>query len=114
MYEGFARFYDRVEEDAPLRSARWVATQMSRHRPGARDVLELGCGTGAVLAALPSELVKVGVDQSPAMLDVARRRGVDAEFHEGDLTRLALDRRFDVVFCVFDTLNHVAERSGWT
>ena len=114
MYEGFARFYDRVEQDAPVRSARWVSDRISRYRPGARDVLELGCGTGAVLAALPSDLIKVGVDRAPAMLDQARRTGVDAELHEADLTRLALGRRFDVVVCVFDTLNHVPDRSGWT
>ena len=51
--------------------------------PGLR-VLDLGCGTGRLLAALkPSR--GVGVDFSPAMVDEARRRHPDLEFHVGDV-----------------------------
>ncbi len=51
--------------------------------PGQR-VLDLGCGTGRLLAALrPSR--GVGVDFSPAMVDEARARHPDLEFHVGDV-----------------------------
>jgi demethylmenaquinone methyltransferase/2-methoxy-6-polyprenyl-1,4-benzoquinol methylase len=43
-------------------------------RPGA-DVLEIGCGTGAVTARLAARGARVtALDQSPQMLDLARRR----------------------------------------
>ncbi|HUZ02409.1 MAG TPA: methyltransferase domain-containing protein [Thermomicrobiaceae bacterium] len=42
-----------------------------------RQVLDLGCGTGALVAGLGRQGVPViGVDRSDAMLDVARRRDV--------------------------------------
>lgn len=51
--------------------------------PEGQRVLELGCGTGSLLAALkPSR--GVGLDISAAMVEEARRRHPDLEFHQGD------------------------------
>ncbi len=51
--------------------------------PGSR-ILDLGCGTGRLLASLrPAR--GVGVDLSPMMVEEARRRHPDLEFHVGDL-----------------------------
>jgi SAM-dependent methyltransferase len=64
--------------------------------------VDLGCGTGLLAAAAASEAGRViGVDPSPAMLEVARRRSdavewVEAGFltyeHEGDPPRLVHSR----------------------
>jgi SAM-dependent methyltransferase len=50
--------------------------------PGAR-VLDIGCGIGDTLAALHPSL-GVGVDFSPAMIDVARKSHPKLQFHVGD------------------------------
>jgi SAM-dependent methyltransferase len=51
--------------------------------PPGRTVLDLGCGTGRLLAALePSR--GVGVDLSPAMVAEGRRRHPGLELHVGD------------------------------
>jgi SAM-dependent methyltransferase len=74
--------------------------------PGLR-VLELGCGSGSLLAALrPS--VGVGVDFSPAMITIARERHTDLEFQVGDIENVEVirnlkDRSFDVLV-ISDTL----------
>jgi SAM-dependent methyltransferase len=64
--------------------------------PGAR-VLELGCGTGDLLASLePSE--GVGVDLSGAMVEQAVRRHPHLEFHHLAAERLELPgRQFDYI-----------------
>ena len=68
--------------------------------PEGSRVLELGCGTGQLLAALkPSR--GVGVDISEGMIEVARRNHSELEFHAGDIedpeTIDALEGPFDVI-----------------
>ncbi|WP_313532778.1 methyltransferase domain-containing protein [Shinella sp.] len=63
----------------------------------AASVLDLGCGTGELAAALAGGRTIVGVDPAPAMLEIARAKPGTAEFIEGDARTLRLGRRFDLV-----------------
>lgn len=70
--------------------------------PGQR-VLELGCGTGDLLAALrPAH--GVGVDFSPAMIRRARERHPDLVFLEQDVHALDVEGPFDAIV-VSDLVN---------
>ena len=71
IYTGFAPFYDRIMGDRSEEVDR-IRSYVSRHLPGARSLLELGCGTGALLAGLAGDLEVTGIDQSPQMLAIAR------------------------------------------
>ncbi len=55
---------------------------------GVRRVLDLGCGTGALTAALPAASEAVGVDIGEAFLRAARRAIPAAEFLRADAARL--------------------------
>jgi ubiquinone/menaquinone biosynthesis C-methylase UbiE/glycosyltransferase involved in cell wall biosynthesis len=65
--------------------------------PAGSTVLELGCGTGNLLAALqPSR--GLGLDVSPEMLRVARRNHPDLEFKVGDAENFEIPKTtFDFV-----------------
>jgi SAM-dependent methyltransferase len=112
IYTGFAPFYDRIMGDRSEEVDR-IRSYVSRNLPGARSLLELGCGTGALLAGLAGDLELTGIDQSPQMLAVARQAVPDALLVRGDMTAFSLPARFDVVICMFDTLNHVPSFDGW-
>jgi SAM-dependent methyltransferase len=64
-----------------------------------RSVLDLGCGTGQLAAALSVGRHVTGVDPATAMLDVARRRpgGAAVEWVAADARTLRLERRYDLV-----------------
>ncbi len=111
-YTGFARFYDRIMGDRSEEVARLQA-YVSRHLPGARSLLELGCGTGALLAGLAPGLSVTGIDRSPDMLAIAADAVPAARLVQGDMTAFSLPDRFDVIICMFDTLNHVQSFAGW-
>ncbi|HXB46747.1 MAG TPA: class I SAM-dependent methyltransferase [Streptosporangiaceae bacterium] len=111
-YTGFARFYDRIMGDRTEEIGRLQA-YISRHLPGARSLLELGCGTGALLAGLSPRLSVTGIDGSPDMLAVAEQTAPAARLVLGDMTAFSLPDRFDVIICMFDTLNHVQSFAGW-
>jgi SAM-dependent methyltransferase len=77
--------------------------------PEGMRVLEIGCGTGHVLAGLkPSH--GVGIDFSPAMIAEARRLHADLEFRVGDIEDAqfveSLPGPFDVILIV-DTIGAI-------
>ena len=111
-YAEFAKFYDQVMGDrSPLIER--VRGYVERYLPAAESLLELGCGTGAVLAGLAPGLRTTGVDRSPEMLATAARKVATASLVEADITTFSLGTRFDVVICVFDTLNHLPAFDDW-
>ena len=65
----------------------------------AGSVLDLGCGTGQLAAALSETRRVTGVDPADAMLQIARRRpgGGRVTWIEGDARTLRLDDRFDLI-----------------
>ena len=111
-YDRFAAFYDEVMDDPAPRAAR-VSAAVARYRPDAASLLELGCGTGSILQRLSGVPTLVGLDRSPAMLAIAAGKAPGAELLEGDLSSFSLGRTFDVIICVFDTLNHVLTFDAW-
>jgi SAM-dependent methyltransferase len=62
-------------------------------------LLEVGCGTGVFLrTAVDRGAEVVGLDASPALLELARTRVPEAELHEGDMQFLPFaDDAFDAV-----------------
>ncbi len=111
-YTGFAGFYDRIMGDRTDEIAR-VQAYISRHLPHARSLLELGCGTGALLTGFAPGLAVTGIDRSPEMLARAAESVPAATLMQADMTDFRLDARFDVMICMFDTLNHVPSFDGW-
>lgn len=76
---------------------------------GASPVLDVGCGAGGYSIALSGRCREViGIDLSPRMIETAKRRAGKqnadnirffcADWHELDLEREKLSRRFDLVF----------------
>ena len=64
--------------------------------PKGKRVIEIGCGTGELLAAMePAE--GVGVDISPKMLDIARANFPHLKFIEADAHQLPIEGKFDYV-----------------
>jgi ubiquinone/menaquinone biosynthesis C-methylase UbiE len=73
-----------------------------------RRVLEIGCGTGLILGRLARDASDAwGIDLSPGMLQVARRRGLQAVLSSATQLPFA-DGSFDVV-CSFKVLPHVPD-----
>jgi ubiquinone/menaquinone biosynthesis C-methylase UbiE len=102
VYERSARSYDggmRVFEKMLFSGGRaWVCRQAEG------DVLEIAVGTGRNLPFYDEGLRLTGIEVSPAMLDIARRRarrlGRDVDLRVGDAQALDLpDERFDTVVC---------------
>lgn len=70
-------------------------------------VLDVGCGTGRFLSALPARYERAGIDLSARMLDYAREKGLDVELASGDKLPFD-DDSFDLV-ATFAVLHHLID-----
>jgi SAM-dependent methyltransferase len=111
-YAKFAGFYDEIMGDRSPDVDR-IRGYITSYRPQAHSVLELGCGTGALLSALAADMSVAGVDRSPEMLTAAQRNVPGARLVRAEMTSFSLGTRFDVVLCIFDTLNHLQSFESW-
>ena len=111
-YDAIAQFYDSVVAD-PTKKALWLKQLIGQYHPKAKSVLELACGTGSLLAVLAKDYRVVGLDNSAGMLDHARKRLPDTEFILANMADFKIDEKFDVVLCIYDSINHLILLSDW-
>jgi SAM-dependent methyltransferase len=75
------------------------------------SVLDVGCGQGSPLeqvAHLRPGVELAGVDFSPRAVELARERMPAATFTVLDLTKEALDKKYDLIICT-DVLEHIPD-----
>jgi cyclopropane fatty-acyl-phospholipid synthase-like methyltransferase len=104
--------YDRIAgawhaSPRAFNAKRYVDMILGRLAPGA-SVLDLGCGTCEPVARYVAGrgFRVVGVDESAAMLEIARRAVPGAELIRADMCEFESDERFAAVL-VWDSLFHV-------
>jgi len=91
--------------------ARLVASAADRFFPSARNLLDVGCGTGYVLGHIAKRrpgLEISGGDVSGAALVEARQRLPSALLYRMDIENIPFEAEFDVVCCL-DVLEHVRD-----
>jgi ubiquinone/menaquinone biosynthesis C-methylase UbiE len=111
-YESFAEAYDQPDHSSVTQAFyQRLKRSLQRLPPGSR-ILDLGCGTGILTDLLSTDGFRVlGVDRSPRMLRIARRRcnrwGSRVSFVQGDLAEPIPARRFALAVAAFDIVNHI-------
>jgi len=112
LYERSAEFYDAIysfknyeKETAKLHEL----IQQHKRSPG-NELLDVACGTGGHIAYLKRNYSVEGLDISPLMLRLARKKHPDVVFYRRDMTNFRLTKEFDVVTCLFSAIGHVKTR----
>lgn len=104
VYDG--AYFDEVIEPAAAASAVAMTDSIARDL-APRRVLDVGCGTGALLAALQARGCEVlGLERAVAALAVCSRRGVPARAFDLERDRLPDGERFDLVLS-FEVAEHL-------
>lgn len=96
----YAETYDTVVSDWPGEFAFYQDLASEVHSRG-QPVLEIACGTGRIAIRLAQAGIQVvGLDISPAMLSVARRKSAglgNIRWVQGDMRSFELEERFGLV-----------------
>ena len=111
-----ALLYDAVYRDKDYSAECDIVESIIKNqgKAGPQRVLDLGCGTARHALELGSRgHTVVGVDGSPAMLQVARERLDSSDLAgsvslvEGDIRTVRLSTRFDVVTILFNVIGYM-------
>ena len=111
-YEEFAPVYDQTMGALSVRRyAKFIDRVLAELGKRPLEILDLACGAGHLAAHLVKNGHSVtGVDHSEAMLALARENAPSAQFELFDMSAPhALGRKFDVIVCLFDSINHLTE-----
>lgn len=110
-YEQIAAVYDQADHMEITRAFLARALPEIEARPDGTWVLDLACGTGVMAELLSKRGAAVlGVDRSPKMLAIARRRCEKrplVRFVKGDLTSFRASRPCSVATSCGDVMNHL-------
>ena len=110
VFSDYARYYDLLYKDKDYAGeAVYIHGLIQKHTPGARTILNLGCGTGKHDVCLEKLGYQItGIDLSETMLIEARKRETlnKLEFFQGDIRNVDLGREFDVVISLFHVISY--------
>lgn len=109
-YDTIAQFYDSVVAD-PTEKALWLKQLIRKYHPEAKSVLELACGTANILEVLAKDYYVAGLDNSAEMLKVAHKKLSKTKFYQADMSNFKLDKKFDTILCIYDSINHLLHYS---
>jgi SAM-dependent methyltransferase len=90
-----------------------INSAIKKYNPKTKTILELGCGTGNILFPLSKHYETTGLDNSNRMLEIAKKKDKSSKYILSDMTSFKLGKTFDIVLCIFDTINHVKTFTGW-
>src|SRR3989449_11468012 len=113
MYRQLANYYDEIYHFKDYqKEAEKIETLINQYKksPG-NNLLDVACGTGNHIAYFKQHYNVDGLDFSPEMLRIARKKHPDVVFHRGDMTSFKLKARFDVIKCLFSAIGHVKTKT---
>lgn len=101
-----ARVYDQVYrwKDYPAEVTR-LKTLLAEGGHATGSLIDVACGTGKHLALLQDAYTVEGLELDPEMAILARKRGLKVT--EGDMETFDLDRRFEIVTCLFSSIGYM-------
>jgi SAM-dependent methyltransferase len=114
--DGFDSDWGRIEEEAWTAYVDGWMSRLGLH--SAMSVYEVGCGAGAVLYVFAQRGLHIaGIDQSAALIDIARQAIPTGRFESGDARDVRVEPQVDVVvsmgvFLYFPSLDYAAQVIG--
>lgn len=76
-------------------------------------ILDLGCGTGTLLKNYSLNNKTFGIDVSPEMINIAKAKDKNSSYKIGDIKKFKLEKKFNIITCAYDTINHLQSLKSW-
>ncbi len=113
-YQKIASFYDSFQEPArPKNYLESIKEYAQLKDINGLSALEVACGTGEILKLLSEQNETFGIDISSEMIKLARKKDKKSIYRVGDMRSFSLKKKFDLILCAFDSINHLLSFSDW-
>ena len=114
LYGELAGYYDLLYsfkdyEKEALRIRKLIAKYK---KSKGNELLDVACGTGHHLEHLKEDFSCTGVDINEEILNVARKNVEGVVFKRADMITFNLDKKFDVITCLFSSIGYVKTYSN--
>lgn len=117
-YKDFAKIYDQLI-NCDIDYSAWAEFIMDiceEEEVELTDYLDLACGTGNMAEQIcvrfrESWLVDMSMDMLSEAESKLRARGIKARFVCQDITKLNLNKKFDLITCCLDSTNYILKES---
>ena len=111
-YSKFAKYYDSLMGE-PKDKVVLINSWIKKYNSKATSVLEIACGTGAILKLMEKQYDVSGLDLSKEMLSIANKKIKKGNFYHDDMTSFSLNKKFDVILSIYDSINHLLKFNDW-
>ena len=89
-----------------------LLTWLSRNNIEVKTCMDLACGTGVLCEILKEKGIEpAGMDFSEGMIAIAKQRNPEIPYEVADMITFLPEKKFDLVTCTGDALNHIMDRS---
>lgn len=108
LYRDLAPYYDLIYAAKDYKNeAMYIKDLISQYKTSTgNDLLDVACGTGNHLNQLKNEFSCTGVDINQEILHIAQKNVTGVTFIKGDMTTVDLNKKFDVVLCLFSSIGY--------
>ncbi len=114
MYDEHAELYDLIYHFKDYKGETKKIRKLIKKykRSTGNKLLDVACGTGTHLKFLQEKFQCTGLDKSEQLLRIAKNKVKNAIFMKKDMLNMDLDEKFDVITCLFSSINHVKTLSN--
>ncbi len=108
MFSKIAAWYDAIYSYKNYQQeSEQIIDRIRTGHPGAKTVLDVGCGTAEHDRYLAKVYQVDGLDITPEFVQIAAAKNPAGEYCCADMVGFALTKRYDVVLCLFSSIGYV-------
>ncbi|HMS65776.1 MAG TPA: class I SAM-dependent methyltransferase [Ignavibacteria bacterium] len=108
MFIKSAKFYDALYHFKDYKAASEKLHKLiQEYNPSAKSLLDTACGTGKHIEHLQHHYEVEGLDINEELIGIAKERCPDNVYHIADISNFSLNRKFDVITCLFSSIAYV-------
>ncbi len=113
----YSKYYNLLYKDKDYSGeVNYVESLIKRFHPLAKNILDIGCGTGIHASLFADRGYTVhGMDLSHEMLELAnQKRKSNLTFSQGNIQNFKLDKKFDVITSLFHVMSYQTSNEAVT